>query len=114
MKKYNPHNERIKRLYRVFLKEAHRKSEKSIDGFDYAIARFEAYTEYRDFKAFHVEQAIAFKRQLATQTNQRDGQRLSHATCHAVLGHLKRFFVWLAGQPGFRSKMSYSDADYFN
>jgi len=27
---------------------------------------------------------------------------------------LKRFFVWLAGQPGFRSRISYSDAEYFN
>jgi len=27
---------------------------------------------------------------------------------------LKRFFVWLAGQPGYKSRISYSDADYFN
>jgi len=27
---------------------------------------------------------------------------------------LKRFFQWLAGQPGFKSKFQYSDADYFN
>jgi integrase len=114
MKKYNPNNERIKRQYRVFLKEAHRKSEKSIDAFDDAVARFEAHTNCRDFRTFHIEQAVAFKRHLMTNTNQRTGARLSHATCHAVLGHLKRFFLWLAGQPGFRSKMSYSDADYFN
>ena len=28
--------------------------------------------------------------------------------------HLKRFFQWLAGQPGYRSRLCYSDAEYFN
>jgi integrase len=27
---------------------------------------------------------------------------------------LKRFFVWLAGRPGYKSRISYSDAEYFN
>jgi len=27
---------------------------------------------------------------------------------------LKAFFRWLAGQPGYRARLSYSDADYFN
>jgi len=30
------------------------------------------------------------------------------------LAGLKAFFQWLAGQPGFRSKLTYSDAEYFN
>lgn len=33
---------------------------------------------------------------------------------HSTLQSLRSFFLWLAGQPGFRSKISYSDADYFN
>ena len=28
--------------------------------------------------------------------------------------HLKRFFQWLAGQPGYTSRLQYSDAEYFN
>lgn len=28
--------------------------------------------------------------------------------------NLKRFFEWLAGQPGFKSRINYSDAEYFN
>jgi integrase len=27
---------------------------------------------------------------------------------------LKTFFTWLAGQPGYKSRLTYSDADYFN
>jgi integrase len=26
----------------------------------------------------------------------------------------KAFFLWLAGQPGYKSRISYSDADYFH
>ena len=27
---------------------------------------------------------------------------------------MKRFFTWLAGQPGYKQVLSYSDANYFN
>jgi hypothetical protein len=33
---------------------------------------------------------------------------------YTTLAHLKRFFQWLAGQPGYKSRIRYSDADYFN
>jgi integrase len=39
---------------------------------------------------------------------------LSKATLHATLTALKRFFVWLAERPGYKSRISYSDAEYFN
>lgn len=42
-----------------------------------ALSRFEEYTRYWDFKAFHLEQAVAFKRNLAEQTGQRSGEKLS-------------------------------------
>jgi hypothetical protein len=32
-----------------------------------AVSRFESYTKYRDFKAFHFEQAVGFKNHLAKQ-----------------------------------------------
>ena len=33
---------------------------------------------------------------------------------HATLTQLKRFFQWLAWQPGYKSRLQYSDAEYFN
>jgi integrase len=112
--KHNPANERIKRQYFLYLKEARRYSEATVDAAADAIARFERDMRHRDFKAFRTEQAMAFKRRLAEEAVQSTGDRLSKATAYAILGHLKRFFVWLAGQPGFRSAIRYSDADYFN
>jgi integrase len=114
MPSYNAVNERIKRQYFAYLAEAQGHSEQTIDGVAKAIARFEAYTRYKDFKTFHIEQAKAFKRDLADQRGQRSGEPLSKATLYATLTTLKRFFVWLAGQPGYKSRISYSDAEYFN
>ena len=58
MIKHNPNNERIKRKYLIFLKEAKRQNESSIDAVAKALSRFESYTKCRDFKAFHFEQAL--------------------------------------------------------
>lgn len=114
MTKHNPDNERIKRRYFAYLKEAMRHSEPTVDAVAKALARFEADTKYRDFKAFHFEQAIAFKKRLAEQTNQQTGEKLSKATLNSTLAQVKNFFHWLAGQPGYKSRLQYSDADYFN
>jgi integrase len=114
MKKHHPTNERIKHKYFAYLKEASRHSEPTVDAAAKALKRFEVYTQFRDFKAFHFNQAIAFKRQLAEQKGQQSGEKLSKATLHATLTQLKRFFQWLAWQPGYKSRIQYSDADYFN
>lgn len=71
-------------------------------------------TRYKDFKAFHYEQAIAFKKHLAEQKGLQSGEKLSKATLHATLTQLKRFFQWLAREPGYKSNVQYSSAEYFN
>ncbi len=114
MTEHNPNNERIKRQYFAYLKEAKRHSEATVDAVAKALSRLEADTGFRDFKAFHFEQAIAFKKRLSEQVSKVSGEKLSKATLHATLAHLKRFFQWLAGQPGYKSRLQYSDADYFN
>jgi site-specific recombinase XerD len=114
MSKNNPKNERIKRQYFAYLKEAKRHSEPTVDVAAKALDRFEVYTKHRDFMAFHHEQAVAFKKHLAEQKNLQSGDALSKATLYATLTQLKRFFQWLALQPGYKSRLKYSDAEYFN
>jgi len=114
MKMHNARNERIKRQYFIYLKEANRRSEQTVDAVAKALNRFEMDTKHRDFKMFRPEQAIAFKRRLAEQTSLRTGKMLSKATLHATLAILKTFIHWLAGQPGYKSRIKYPDADYFN
>lgn len=112
--KPNPKNERIKRAYFVYLREAKRRNEASVDGVAKALSRFEEASAHRDFARFHREQAVSFKRRLETQMAVRSGERLSHATRHSTLAALRSFFIWLADQPGYKRRISYSDADYFN
>ena len=114
MKQHNPDNERAKRKYLAFLKEAKRQSESSIDMVAKSLKRFEVYTSFRDFKSFHVEQAIGFKKHLAGQLNQCTGEQMSKSTMSITLRHLKNFFQWLCMQAGYKSKVSFTDAEYFN
>ncbi len=114
MKKHNPANERIKRKYFTFLKEAKRHSEPTVDAAAKALNRLEVYSKFRDFKTFHFQQAVAFKRYLREQKGQQSGKKLSKATLHSTLTQLKHFFQWLALQPGYKSRIQYSDAEYFN
>lgn len=113
MRKHHPKNERIKRRYLAYLQDAKRLSSSSADQAAAAIAMFEASTRWKDFAAFHIEQARSFKSQLVTQTNAETGKPLAHATIHSRLMALRAFFRWLSGQVGYR-KISYTDADYFN
>ena len=113
MRTHSPENERIKRAYFVYLKEARRLSEHSIDAAAATLSKFEEYTKYRDFKRFRIQQAVGFKRKLADQVSQRTGEKLSSSTLFANLNALRAFFHWLAGQQGYRSHLTYADADYF-
>jgi integrase/recombinase XerD len=114
MTRYNSENERVKRHYFTFQREAKQRSEASIDAIAKALNRFEVYTRFKSFRAFKVEQAVAFKNHLARQVNARTNEPLSKATAYSTLAALKTFFQWLSREPGFKMRINYSDADYFS
>lgn len=114
MTKHNADNERIKRKYFAFLKEAKRLSVPSVDGVASAISRYEVYTKHKDFRTFNADQVSAFKKHLAEQKGQRSGEKLSKATLHATFNQLKQFFQWLSREIGYKTRIQYSDAEYFN
>lgn len=114
MRKFNEENERIKHKYLRYIKEAKRQDVKSVDKAAAAIFRFEETTKFKSFKLFNTEQAITFKRKLEVVKNARTGKPLSKSTIDGTLRLIKAFIHWLAGQQGYKSRISYSDADYFN
>jgi integrase len=114
MSKLNPQNERIKRDFLRHQKNALGKSEATLDATCRAVARFEDYIGYRDFKSFRREQAIGFKERLAETDGRRSGETLSRSTQTSTLAVLKEFFQWLAWQPGFKSKIHVPDIEYFS
>ena len=102
MRHYNPKNERVKKDYFRFLREADRKAESTVDAVRKAISRYEAYTGLKDFATFNREQAVAFKKHLAKTKAERSGEPLAKATLHATINSLKAFFKWLSCQPGYQ------------
>jgi integrase/recombinase XerD len=103
----NPRNERLKRQYAEFLKHADGKAEQTIRQVEKAIQRYEAFTAQADFGAFNQQLARAFKEHLAEH-------KLAKATIFSTLTSLKRFFGWLAVQPGYKSKISPSDIEFLS
>jgi site-specific recombinase XerD len=114
MAKHNAANERIKRQYFEYLREAQRRNTASVDQAAAALSRFEESTGHKDFKKFHRAQAVALKTKLNREVSARTGKPLSRATVHSMLSALRSFFIWLADKPGYKSRIAYSDADYFN
>lgn len=113
-RKCTEENERIKRKYLQYMREANGRNDITVTKAAEAILRFEASTNFKTFRAFHIDQAIKFKARLETEKNKRTGKPLSKATIDGTLRAVKAFFKWLAGEHGYKSRISYSDAEYFN
>jgi integrase len=114
MTSYNAENERIKKDYFIYLKEANQKAETTINAVRKAILRYEEYTGLKSFKSFNKEQAIAFKKHLMTTKAERTGEPLAKATILSTLNALKAFYGWLSFQVGYKSNIHTLDIEYFN
>src|ERR1700722_10940898 len=96
--KTNPQNDRVKRDYLIWLKEAKQRSASTVEQARHAIDRLEIYTGFKDFGTFNKEQALAFKRALLGTTAKRSGKPMSIATVHHTLQAIKEFLAWLQGR----------------
>jgi integrase len=110
----NPKNDRAKRDYLVYLKEARQRSPATVEQARHAIDRLEAYTGFKDFGTFNKDQALGFKRVLLAAKGQRSGKPISTATAHHVLQAIKEFLAWLHGRPGYRRRIDPVHIAYLN
>lgn len=104
---FNPANERIKYKYRIHVKRALKKDEKTI------IAELKYLREYEIFSLF-----VGFEKYDSTQAdkyiNYLFDQDYSLSYINDALRTLKVFLGWLERQKGYRSKVNYNDIDYLN
>ena len=114
MPRTNPKNDRVKREYLVYLKDARQRSATTVDQVRHAIDRLEIYTGFKDFGTFNKEQALGFKRALVATKGQRSGKPISTATAYHVLQALKEFLAWLHGRPGYRRRIDLAHIPYLN
>ncbi|MGI9350158.1 MAG: site-specific integrase [Rhizobiaceae bacterium] len=114
MRKINEENERIKRKFLLYKREADGKDAATIAKIASALLRFEKSINYKSFKSFNHEQVASFKRKLTREKNERTGKPLGKSTIDAILRELRSFIRFLAGQQGYKSRIAYCDAAYFN
>lgn len=105
-------NEKVKRAYFHFLREAQGFSPLSVEAVEKAIWKWEEFTQEADIGRFNTKAAKGFKEWLAARKGGRSGAGLSLGTQYHILRHLKDFFSWLAGQPGFKSRIDPFDIQY--
>lgn len=110
----NPENERIKRRYFDFLKEGEGLQPVTIDHTSRAIVEYERSTGWRDFKTFSRTDAIAFRKSLLAGGGKQKAMASSRSTVHSKLLRVEKFHRWLAGEPGFRSRIRYPDVECFS
>ncbi len=96
----NIENEKIKRRYFRVLGGAEGLSPETINIIENAIFRFEESTQFKDFGSFSIKQAENFKIWLSEK------KKVSVSTQFHCLRHVKNFFKWLAGQQGYKTKIT--------
>ena len=112
--KNNPRNDRVKRDYLIWLKDAKQRSDATVDQARHAIDRLETYTGYKDFGTFNKEQARAFKQALLNTMAKRSGKPISISTVYHTLQAIKEFLAWLHGRQEYRRRIKPADIAYLN
>lgn len=112
--KTNPRNDRAKREYLIWLKEAKQRSDATVEQARHAIDRLESYTGYKDFGTFNKEQAMGFKRSLLESKAQRSGKPVSISTVHHTLQAVKEFLASLHGRDEYRRRIIPANIAYLN
>jgi integrase/recombinase XerD len=113
-RKFNEENERVKRAYMTYLRDAKGYAPVSVDKVADALLRLETAIGMKPFKNLSIEDAKKFKDALDASKNQRTGKQLSAALRVGVLTSVRAFVLWLADRPGFKSRIRHSDAAYFS
>lgn len=79
-----------------------------------ALEEFEAFTGYRDFKAFRRRDAEDFRQHLRDAISPKSGRSLSLATIKQRTAFVHAFFVWLSQQDGYRRTITQDKYEQFN
>jgi len=112
MAKTTYENEVIKREFFEQLKGARGFSKSSVRSHAEAMHQWEVFTKNEDFSAYEKSKAVGFTEWLSTRTAKTKSGKISLVTQYNYLRRVKKFFVWLSDQPGYKSRILKSDVDY--
>jgi len=105
-------NEKAKREYRRWLKDARGYTDSTVDKMLNAICYYERVMNYEDFALYNRVKAVAFKDSLKRKTF--NGRQIGPNSIRSYLIHVKSFFTWLFTQPGYKSRIYSTELDYLN
>jgi integrase/recombinase XerD len=105
-------NEVIKREFFEQLKGARGFSKSSVRSHAEAIHQWEVFTKNEDFSTYNKSKAVAFTEWIGTRPAKTKSGTISLVTQYNYLRRIKKFFVWLADQPRYKSKVMKNDVDY--
>lgn len=105
-------NEAMKREFFEQLKGGRGFSKSSIKSHAEAINQWQLFTKNEDFSTYDKSKAVAFTEWLNTRPAKTKSGKISLVTQDNYLRRIKKFFVWLGDQPGYKSKILKNDADY--
>ena len=105
--KFNPENERAKYKYRVHLRRALKRDEKTIIAALKHIREYEIFMDFARFDKFNEHIADKYISYLSKAD-------LSLSFINDNIRNLRDFLRWLERQRGYKSKINYNHIDYLN
>lgn len=112
MTKVNAKNERVKRGFFRYLKDAEGCAKTTISNIENAILLWQEFSKNEDFALYSLDKAIAFKKWLGQR--QVRGNTICLTTYHSYLRYLRKFFNWLCRESGYKSRIKPNTVDYLN
>jgi len=104
---YNPANERMKYKYRVHLRRALKRDDKTITAVLKHVRDHEIFMDFVGFEAFDDDVADKYTRHMTSA-------KLSLSFINDNVRALRDFLRWLERQRGHKSKINYNHIDYLN
>jgi len=110
MGKVNAKNERVKRSFFRWSKEANGCCDSTVNNIENAILLWQEFSKNEDFALYNSDKAIEFKKWLTKREFR--GKPISIVTYHTYLRYLKKFFGWLIRETGYKSRIKPNAVDY--
>lgn len=112
-RKSNEDNERIKRAYLRYIRNAKGYSETSVNKVADALLRLETAVDFKSFATLTIEDAETFRDHLTNHVTGKTGKPIAPVSRVNIQVVVRAFIHWLADQSGFKSKITHSFAEYF-
>src|SRR6266480_2230713 len=110
MSKVSAKNERTKRAFFRYLKNADGCCDSTVNSIENAVLQWQNFSKDEDFALYNADKAIEFKKWLLNRDNR--GNPIALVTYHAYLRHLRKFFAWLTREPGYKSRIKPNAVDF--